>query len=191
MKEKEILSALEGVGWRCGKDEAGDYFCLMDIGTAQVQIIPAIGKRSDHFRVSFMPSISTKAFTEAVEFISGESGGFEPIIVSNDVPEKIADFSSSDVIRLSQAAISWANEQDVAQGLSLYRQLPTDSKGARPLRHLAALAVAGDVERLTSYQYSFEQGDRLGFVPYITVEMLGRALLVARNSQEQSGSYPD
>lgn len=183
MKEKEILPVLEGLGWRCSKDEVGDYVCFMDIGTARVQIIPAIGKRSDHFRVSFMPSISTKTFTAAVEFILGEAVGFEPIIVSNDVPAKIVNFSLDDVIKVSQAATSWAEAQDVEHGLMVYRQLPTDSKGARPLRHLAALAIAGDVGRLASYQRSFEQGDRLGFVPYITAEMVDRALLLARDSE--------
>ncbi|UVJ42907.1 hypothetical protein NVV94_20290 [Pseudomonas sp. LS1212] len=183
MKEKEILPTLEELGWRCRKDEVGDYFCLMDLGKVQVQIIPAIGKRSDHFRVSLMPSLSTKTFTETVEFILGEAGGFDPIIVSNDVPEKIVDFSLDDVTRLSQAAISWASAQDIEKGLAAYRALPTNSKGAMPLRHLAALAMAGDVGRLASYQRSFEQGDRLGFVPYITLEMIDRALLIARDVQ--------
>ncbi len=48
-----------------------------------------------------------------------------------------------------------------------------------PLRHLAALAIAGDVSCLANYQFSFEQGDRLGFVPYVTQNMIGRALLIA------------
>ncbi|MFV9439627.1 DUF6990 domain-containing protein [Pseudomonas aeruginosa] len=50
-----------------------------------------------------------------------------------------------------------------------------------PLRHLAALAIAGDVSCLANSQFSFEQGDRLGFVPYITQDMIERALLIARN----------
>ncbi|WP_414858990.1 DUF6990 domain-containing protein [Pseudomonas aeruginosa] len=62
-----------------------------------------------------------------------------------------------------------------------YRALPTNSKGAMPLRNLAALAIAGDVSCLANYQFSFEQGDRLGFVPYITQDMIERALLIARN----------
>ncbi|EJN16396.1 hypothetical protein PMI36_06129 [Pseudomonas sp. GM79] len=183
MKEKEILPALEELGWRCGKDEAGDYFCLMDIGKEQVQIIPSIGKRPDHFRVSFMPSVSTKDFTAAAAFILGEARSHVPIIVSNDVPERVVDFSLGNVVRLSQAAISWANAQDIEQGLAFYRHLSTDAKGARPLWHLAALAIAGDVGRLSSYQRSFELGDRLGFVPYINAQMLERALLVARDIQ--------
>lgn len=65
--------------------------------------------------------------------------------------------------------------------MAAYRALPTDSKGARPLRHLAALAITGDIGRLAKYQRRFEQGDRLGFVPYITAEMLERALLLAQD----------
>ncbi|TFF42015.1 hypothetical protein [Pseudomonas sp. RIT623] len=181
MKEIEILPALEGLGWRCGKDEVGDCFCLMDVGDVQVQIIPAIGKRSDHFRVSLMPSVSTRSFTAAAAFVLGEARDYVPIIVSNDVPEKIVDFSLDDVVRLSRSAISWASAQDIEKGLAAYRALPTNSKGAMPLRHLAALAIAGDVSCLAHYQFSFEQGDRLGFVPYITQDMIARALLIARD----------
>ncbi|MDF5999835.1 hypothetical protein P4050_16105 [Pseudomonas aeruginosa] len=119
MKEIEILSALEGLGWRCDKDEAGDYFCLIEIGEVQVQIIPTIGKRSDHFRVSLMPSVSTKNFTAAVAFVLGEASNYVPIIVSNDVPEKIVDFSLDDVVRLSQSAISWASAQDIEKAWQL------------------------------------------------------------------------
>lgn len=179
MKVKEILPILKDCGWQCHKDEVGDYFCLMDIDERLAQIIPAIGKRTDHFRVSFMPSVSTRSFTSAVELIFGEAKGYVPIVVSNDIPEKIANFSAADVVRLSQAAIGWAVSQDIEQGLAAYRALPTDSKGALPLRHLAALAIAGDKKKLENYKCSFEHGDRLGFVPYISLEMVERALLVS------------
>ncbi|WP_425603185.1 DUF6990 domain-containing protein [Lysobacter soli] len=59
--------------------------------------------------------------------------------------------------------------------------LPTDSKGAMPLRHLAALALAKDVPRLESYQRAFERGDRPGFVPYIQKKMIDRAVSLARS----------
>lgn len=38
-------------------------------------------------------------------------------------------------------------------------------------------------DRLSSYQRSFELGDRLGFVPYINAQMLERALMVALDLQ--------
>ena len=103
--------------------------------------------------------------------------------MSNIPPEKIASFSVADVVRLSQKSISWASAQDIDAGLAVYTALPTNSKGAMPLRHLAALALARDVSRLLRYQQSFEQGDRLGFVPYIVPEMIDRALHLAQSSE--------
>lgn len=180
MKEKDIVSILKEQGWVCSKDEVGDYFCVTDVGGVQLQIIPSVGKRSDHFRVSLMPSISSKEFSEAVSLILGDGGSNAPIIVSNEAPEKLSDFSSDDVIRLSEKAMSWARSQSIEEGLTVYRQLSTDVKGAMPIRHLAALAIAGDTGRLDEYKKNFEKGDRLGFVPYITSDMIDRALMIAQ-----------
>lgn len=72
---------------------------------------------------------------------------------------------------------------DIDAGLAVYKALPTNSKGAMPLQHLAALALARDVSCLLRYQKSFEQGDRLGFVPYIGPEMIDRALQLAQSSE--------
>lgn len=181
MKIKEILPVFESLGWSCGKDDVGDHFCLMCLEGAQVQIIPTIGKRSGYFRISLSPSVSSEEFTAAAAFILGRDGGHEPIVVSSVMPEKLIELNFEVIVRLSQSVISWASVQDIEKGLAVYRALPTDSKGALPLRHLAALAVAGDVERLAKYQFSFVQGDRLDFVPYVTQEMISRALSLAQD----------
>ncbi|AGI26880.1 hypothetical protein H681_25065 [Pseudomonas sp. ATCC 13867] len=127
-----------------------------------------------------MPSISSKQFSEVVSFIYGEGVKHDPVIVSNELPEKLSELSANDVVRLSEKAVSWAHAQNLEDGLAAYRNLPTDAKGAMPIRHLAALAIAGEVDRLESYRRSFEQGDRRGFVPYITSEMLDRAIFIAQ-----------
>lgn len=183
MEEESVVSILTEQGWVCSKDEVGDYFCVTDVGGVKLQIIPYVGKRSDHFRVSLMSSISSKDFSEAVYFILGGGGGNAPIIVRNGMPEKLSGFSSDDVIRLSEKAISWARSQSIDEGLTVYRKLSTDAKGAMPIRHLAALAIAGDAERLDEYKKSFEKGDRLGFVPYINSEMIERALMIAQKNK--------
>lgn len=181
MKTKELVSILEDLDWYCSKDEVGDYFCNKEYGPIQVQVIPAVGKRTDHFRVSLMPSVSTKEFSSAIAFIFNDKKDYAPIAVSNEPPSKIVDLTRDDVVCLADAAVSWAKSQSIEQGLEAYRNLPTDSKGASPLRHLAALAITGHCGQLTSYQCSFAQGDRLGFVPYITKEMIDRAVDLAKN----------
>lgn len=186
MTESEVVSILEEHGWRCESDDVGDRSCTLKIDEKVVRVFPTVGKRSDHLRVTFMPSVSSDEFSVAVSDIFGEAVKYEPIIVSNELPEKLPRFSVDDVLRMSQKAISWACSQDIESGLAAYRNLPTDAKGAMPLRHLAALAIAGDTGRLEEYKKSFDKGDRLGFVPYITNGMIERALLIA----QKINSYP-
>ncbi len=180
MKENELVSIVEEQGWTCKKDEVGDCFCIIVVDNIQIQITPFVGRRADHFRVSLAPSISTREFSEVVGFIYGEGRDYSPIILSNNPPKKLASLSAEDVQQLADEAISWALSQSLEDGLRAYRGLPTDAKGTMPLRHLAALAIAGEVERLEGYKQRFAEGDRLGFVPYITVDMVERAILVAR-----------
>ncbi|MCF7531176.1 DUF6990 domain-containing protein [Pseudomonas petrae] len=183
MNEKDMASILKEQGWVCNKDEVGDYFCVIDIGDTEIQVIPSVGKRADHFRVSLTPSISSKEFSEAASFISGDGGSHVPIIVSHEGPEKIPSVSRDDIIRLSEKAISWARSQSIEDGLTTYRKLPTYAKGAMPVRHLAALAIARDATRLDEYKKSFEKGERLGFVPYVTLDLIDRALIVAQKTK--------
>ncbi|MDF3931343.1 DUF6990 domain-containing protein [Pseudomonas citronellolis] len=179
MKEIEFLSILEAQGWKCEMDEAREHFCVINIDDVDVQVIPSVKKRADHFRVSLAASVSSREFSEAVGYIFGKRCGHVPVVLDREPPEKFINISPRDVEMLSGKVISWARSQDINAGLKSYRNLPTDAKGAMPLRHLAALSIAGDAARLMGYKECFDRGDRLGFVPYITAEMIVRAVQLA------------
>lgn len=178
---EEVISIFADLGWSCSKDEVGDFFCLMERDGKLIQIIPSFSKRADHFRVSLMPSISTIEFSNAAAFIKGEEAGFEPIIVSSFPVEKLQSLERNNIERLSKTVLDWVCDQNMSAGLEEYRNLPTNAKGARPLRHLASLVLAGDIAVLERYEKSFERGDKLGFVPYITTDMISRALVLSRS----------
>lgn len=76
---------------------------------------------------------------------------------------------------------------EILQALHDHAALPTDAPGARPIWHLAALALLGDVAKLKPYQASFEAGDRLGFVPYITKDYIDRAVTLAEELASSQG----
>lgn len=179
MTEEELLLILKDEGWSVSKDEVGDSFCTMTLDSLLLQLIPTIRKRSDHYRIALSPSVSSSNFSNTVSQVASENNDFEPIVVSNFAVEKIASPSVEDIVRLSEEAITWAKKLDIDEGLKKYRDLPTSSKGAMPLRHLAALAIHGDTEKLTFYRDSFLKGERLGFVPYITLPMLEKALHIS------------
>lgn len=73
----------------------------------------------------------------------------------------------------------WAEAQDLDKALWDHAALPTNAPGARPIWHLAALALLGDVMKLKSYQASCAAGDRLRFVNYITKDYIDRAVALA------------
>jgi hypothetical protein len=63
------------------------------------------------------------------------------------------------------------------------------SEIALACEHLGALALAGDADRLKFHQDAFERGERLGCVPYISKQMIDRALQIAEQNK-QIGQEP-
>lgn len=181
MNMDDISLIFSELGWKVTKDEAGDYVFLYDNGFLLMQLIPLLKKKRGSFRFVSMESVSTREFVDAVGYIKGEIKDYVPILLRDSTIEG-AYISIEDLRGVSERLIEWAESQDIGKGLEAYKCLPTDSKGAMPLRHLAALAIGGGLDRLLSYQVSFEHGDRLGFVPYITKEMIDRAVFLAREA---------
>ncbi|MGX7950382.1 DUF6990 domain-containing protein [Oleidesulfovibrio alaskensis] len=72
----------------------------------------------------------------------------------------------------------WLSSLLLGRGLR-HATLPTAAPGTRPIWHLAALVLPSDAAKLKFYQASFEAGDRLGFVPYITKDYIDRAMSLA------------
>lgn len=180
----EIVSFLSEIGWACNKDEVGDQYCLMEMGGRQIQLIPLLQRRPDHYRFSLAPSISCSAFSKAAAEISGDLSDFEPIVQGDRSIMKLRRLSRSELREMVAGVLSWASVADVDGGLAGYRNLPTNAKGGMPIRHLAALAIAGDVPRLQEYERCFGQGNRLGFVPYVSLDMIRRAVAIAAKRGE-------
>ncbi|SEH64430.1 hypothetical protein SAMN05660691_00590 [Rheinheimera pacifica] len=185
MNEKELLETLIGEGWRVSSDEVGDQYCRKEKNGMLVQLLPYIKRRSNHYRLGLMPSLSTRQFSEAVSYICDTEVDFEPIVSSNLPATKLSYVSQGSVLDLLDSAEKWAESQCIEDGLRRYCELQTDCKGAYPLRHLAALAVAGEVSRLEDYASSFLQGNRLGFVNYIKKEFIDRAAAFSKTTKQR------
>lgn len=184
MSEMELLTILRDNGWAISIDDAGDSYGIISLKSTLIRILPTVKKRPNHYRISLMPSVSTVDFSNVVDEILDERGEYCSIVVSNIVPEKVIKPSVEDISLLSDKAINWAKTQDIESMLRKYIELPTSSKGINPAKHLAALALSGDVDKLLFYKESFNANNRLDFVPYITVDMIERAFIIAsRNNR--------
>jgi len=180
MKIKEATDILKSIGWKAYKDEVGDRYAHFKLPDRTVQIIYDIKKFIDDQKIRVSLSLSTDIFTLSCSQIRNEPDDYMPFIRPWNWPGVTAsEIREEHVHQASQMAIDWAKEQDLHQGLLDLAALPTDSFGLRPTKHLAALVLLGDIEKLKFYQASFEVGDRLGFSSRITKDYIDRAVALA------------
>lgn len=180
MKTKDVTSILKALGWKAFTDEVGDKYTHYDLPDRVVQIIYGVLKAPDHQELEATLSFSTWPFSKACSTIRGRGGSYSPLIRAwTGIHIRAPEILEEHVHHASGEAIAWAEAQDLDKALRDHAALPTNAPGARPIWHLAALALLGDVAKLNSYQASFEAGDRLGFVNYVTKDYIERALSIA------------
>ncbi len=183
MRLKEVIKVFAGLGWEAGSDD-GDRYVIRDLGDRRVQMYIEFKRFDEEPKpLTATPFVSTPAFDDLVERIDGTPRHLIPLVGPigwGDRETKIPQPINEEVIAgISEEVVDWARAQDLDAVLARLRALPTSSVGIQPLKHLAALADAGDVATLQSYAEAFASGDRLGFVPYITEDYIARALAIA------------
>lgn len=181
MKIAEVTKTLKLCDWSTSKDEAGDRIARYELSDRTVNIIYGLRKLPNEQLLWMMRSTATEAFVCACSTIDPDHSGSYPLVRPwNDPDVRAPEILEEHVRQASDDAIAWARDQDLDKALHEYAALPTDAPGARPIWHLAALALLGDVAKLKSYQASFAEGDRLGFVNYVTKDYIDRAVSLAK-----------
>ena len=182
MNTKEVTQYLEALGWSTRKDEVGDRCATFALADRQVELIYSIDRINELQKFGAMLSVTTDAFSSACSNIIGERLNSHPLTTAwRGIDVRAPEISEHHIREATRDAISWSKDQDLNKALSEHAALPTSAPGIRPVWHLAALVLLGDDVRLKAYQTSFEKGDRLGFVPYVTREYIDRSVaLVAQ-----------
>jgi len=182
MKIKEATDILKSIGWKTYMDE-GSRRASLKLLDRTVEIGYIIRRFPHDEKFSASPALYTDEFSAACSRIENVPDDDMPFIVPWNWPGvRVPEIKEEHVHQASQMAIDWAKEQDLHQGLLAHAALPTTAFGLKPVWHLAALALLGDIEKLKFYQASFEAGDRLGFLPYITKDYIDRAVAIAKQN---------
>lgn len=180
MNMKGAKLALESLGWAIRTDEVGDKSALYSLSDRVAWIVYGLDRIRDQQKFGAMLSVSTDEFSKACSEIRGERRSGYPLVRAWKGPDiRAPEILEEHVRQASEEAIAWAAAQDLDKALRDHAALPTNAPGARPIWHLAALALLGDVAKLKSYQTSFAAGDRLGFVNYVTKDYIDRAVALA------------
>lgn len=187
MKTKDVAPILKALGWKAFTDEVGDKYTHYDLPDRVVQIIYGVRKAPDHQEFESTLSLSAWPFSKACSTIRGRGGSYSPLVRAwTGIHIRAPEILEEHVRQVSEEAITWAEAQDIDKALRDHAALPANAPGARPIWHLAALALLGDVARLKSYQARFEAGDRLGFVNYVTKDYIDRAVAFAEELHSPS-----
>jgi hypothetical protein len=195
----DLIACFERLGWTSGRDEVGDRNAEMRIGHKIFH--PLLSRRDTrypqhpHGYLLFELDgwITCDAISSAYTLMNYPKKRIaNSYPVANSPSYKIQQplVYEDDVKAISDAWIAWGSNYDMGAGLKALRELPTNSIGSNPAGHLSALAANGDVEILASYRESFERGDRLGFVPYITIDYINTALAFAEHRRADPNWLP-
>lgn len=193
MNKRDISTELKKLGWIYIKDENNDKYFLKNYEDLQVILTPKLEKRGEIFYFSLDPSVSSRKFSEICNYLICEEREFYYLIsrygllappLEKGLPESEFEFINVDIFNdlLAEASI-WAKYQEIDKALQYYAEAPTTWPGIAPIYHLAALVIQENKERLKHYQQSFLEGNRLGFVPYITDEVINRAVQLVNIKQ--------
>ena len=182
-KLDDVVATFERLGWEPGAT-AGAPYVLRDLSDRRLRMyLELYGKETPSLIV--WPYVSSPEFDALVERISGEPHPLTPLVGlifwgynETVVPPPITE----DVItETSDKLIAWARSQDLNAAKEFLRtKVRPTCAGVLHFSHLAALAEAGDVEKLQTYADAFARGDRLGFSSYITDAHIARALEIAQ-----------
>lgn len=186
MKMQNILKILTSYGWVVYRDDAREQFALYTEEDLVVSVIPKLRKLSSSLSLTMRESMSTRDFSSAVSFIHGEKQTYYPLKTRFGSDWKQPVFNDNDLRNVASSIISWAQSVNINNELKIKRNLATSSPGIFPLHHLAALALNNDSHMLEHYLTSFRNGDRLGFVPYITEVHIFRALEFSKSCGDVS-----
>jgi len=181
MEKKDIARHLASWGWQVKVDNVGDTSAELSLPDREVSLLWSLrglyrretGKRTQKLGIS--PSISTIEFSKIYSDIGNRKASFAYMLTyRNSISREETDITIGQLQTLADEAVTWAKSHDLNTCLQKHAYSPRD-RGTGPLLHLTSLVILGEVEKLKHYQTSFEKGDRLGFVPYITKDYIDRA----------------
>ncbi len=184
MLQNEVVLVLSDLGWETSKLESGDpYYFMKEKGRlfrARIRRRQLTGRKL----LEMQGGVSTVEFMGAFNSIVAElqlkHRKFDIAYIDNlHIRRKPESITKEDVAAVSDEFIAWATTVDLEPALERLRSQPISRPSPSAIYHFTALAMNGDVEKLTFYRDSFAKGDRLDAVLFIQQFHIERALAIA------------
>ncbi|MCZ2159231.1 hypothetical protein NPX99_08275 [Bartonella sp. 220] len=176
-----VSEKLKAMGWTVYRDKdynRNAYFIKKDRIINIVYKLETEGKSSI---VTVKSSLSTLGFSTAHRDMFSRLPQYIPLKEAEEVYTLSgAELDEGKLKQICMDILEWADQQNVNQIIYDYAALPTNSEAYLLARHLIALILIGDIEKLKFYKESFRKGNPLGFVKDITKYIIDSVLTLAR-----------
>ncbi len=177
----KVAEQLKEMGWTVYRDtnyNRNAYFISKD---RIINIMYNLQSDEEEPIVAFKASLSTLGFSTAHREIFYNM----PQYIALKEAEEVYTVSSTELDEgklkeICTDILEWADRQNVNQIIYDYVAFPPDSELDLVARHLIALVLIGDVEKLKSYKENFRKGNPLGFVEEISKYRIDNLLTLAR-----------
>lgn len=177
LSKSDIFRLLSDTGWTVVRDkDDGSRYATLTEHDRIIRVLPTISQSSRGTRIDWRDGICSKNFAKAISIIGARSEAFHPMVLRNGKCQIANQLTLQDVKCGLGELLENARETDLDCLLDDVLKLPTSAPGHAPLRLLAAMVCKGSFFELIEMRDKMKAGDRMGFVPYIQLEHLERAL---------------
>ncbi|QEE11937.1 hypothetical protein MNL01_02670 [Bartonella krasnovii] len=177
----KVAEQLKQMGWTVYRDKNYNHNAYFISKDRIINIMYSLQSDEEEPIVAFKASLSTLGFSTAHREIFYNM----PQYIALKEAEEVYTVSSIELDegKLKQICtdmLEWAEQQNVNQIIYDYAALSPDSELDLVARHLIALVLIGDIEKLKYYKENFRKGNPLGFVEEISKYRIDNLLTLAR-----------
>lgn len=187
LSKADLFNALQAEGWTVNRDrDDGSRLAMRHDGGKIFYLLPDVRVTAKGTRIDWREAIVPNAYIRAVSIIANEPKRYYPLAWRQSTKHELPNMTVKAALAGLGDVLSQLANEDLDKSLEETASLPLSSPGNGPIRLLAAKACRGDCRDLHNMRDKMLAGDRQGFVPYVTVAHLERAIEACRQLHDGS-----
>ena len=183
----DLFKMLKTDGWNVRRDrDDGSRSATLIKGQTVLRVFPSVRRSAKGVSIDWGEQAIPREYLKAVCEIQGEEVDFYPLTLGRGTRQEAPNITLSTAKAELDEIICRLLQKDLQAALEETASLPFSTPGNAAIRLLSAKACLGEFFELSDIRDRMKKGERQGFVPYIQVEHLERAVKVCA----QIGNFP-
>lgn len=175
----DLFKMLKDDGWHVRRDrDDGSRSATLIRGETVLRVFPSVRRSNKGMSIDWGEQAIPREYLKAVCEIRGEEVDFYPLTLGRGTRQEAPNITLSTAKAELDDIICRLLQKDLQAALKETASLPFSTPGNAAIRLLSAKASLGEFFELAEIRDRMKKGERQGFVPYIQVEHLERAVKV-------------